>query len=114
MPPKTPDVKHCMALMRKQNSNLQEEGFHLLLPHAAKFVDELIAEFRAETDQGLKCWLLELIGHARSQKAFSFFEEQLSVGNLSYRDWAVKGLEKLNTKESRALLFERGLGGSRK
>jgi hypothetical protein len=97
-----------MTLMRSDNSNQQEEGFHLLLPHAGKFVDDLIAEFRKETDYGLKCWLLELLGHARSEKAFSLFEEQLSVGNLSFHDWAVVGLQKLNTKESRALLSKIG------
>jgi hypothetical protein len=108
MAAKIPNFQHCMTLMRRDNSNHQEEGFHLLQAHAAHFVEELMTEFRAETDYGLKCWLLELLGHARSEKAFELFKEQLSVGNLSYRDWAIVGLQKLNTKESRALLTERG------
>jgi len=59
-----------MRLMRKHDPQLQEDGFHMLRPHAAEHVDELIAEFRAEKkDHGLRCWLVELIGDARSEAA---------------------------------------------
>ena len=81
----------------------------MLLAHASKFPEELIAEFRAETDHGLKCWLLELLADARSEKAFGLFHEQLDASNLTFRDWAVKGLRRLNTKESKKLLADRGM-----
>lgn len=97
-----------MTLMRSDRSNQQEQGFNMLLSHAPKFAEDLIAEFRVETDHGLKCWLLELLGHARSEMAFELFHEQLDASNLSYRDWAVSGLRKLNTKASKKLLSDRG------
>ncbi len=81
----------------------------MLLHHADKFVEELIAEFREETDQGLKSWLLELVAEARSEKAFDFLHEQIDASNLSYRDWAIKGLRRLNTKASKKLLSDRGM-----
>lgn len=111
MPPKLNSAyfQSAMETMRSKRANKQEDGFQMLLPHANHFVEELIVEFRAETDPGLKCWLLELIGHARSEKAFALLEEQLTANNLSLRDWAVAGLRKLNTKESKTLLQKRGL-----
>ncbi|MFM2375973.1 MAG: hypothetical protein RLZZ165_1070 [Bacteroidota bacterium] len=114
MPTKIPNFQHCMQLMRDRNPNRQEEGFHQLLPCAGRFVHELMEEFRSETDYGLKCWLLELIGQARSPHAFDLLVEQLSVGNLSYRDWAIIGLQKLNTKEAQKILAERGFSDFRK
>jgi len=32
-----------------------EDGFSLLEPVAAEFIDELVAAFAVETDHGLKC-----------------------------------------------------------
>jgi hypothetical protein len=66
-----------MQLMRDRDPQDQEDGFHLLLPHAAEHIDQLIAEFAKERiDHGLRCWLLELIGQARSPKALSVLTEQ--------------------------------------
>lgn len=111
MPRKVPDFKHCMSLMRSNSHLRQEEGFQLLMPHAALYVEDLMAEFRVETDHGLKCWLLELIGHARSEKAFELLKEQLAVGDLAFRDWAIRGLQRLNSAEARKLLKQRGFDG---
>ena len=59
-----------MWLMRRHDPQVREDGFGILLPHAAKHVDELMAAFIEERDDhGLRCWLLELIGHAKSPKA---------------------------------------------
>lgn len=97
--------------MRSKSPLRQEEGFQLLMPHAALYIDELMTEFRAETDHGLKCWLLELIGNARSEKAFELLKEHLAVGDLAFRDWAIRGLQRLNTPESKKLLKQRGFDG---
>lgn len=59
--------REAMGLMRSHDPQRQEDGFHLLLPHAADHLDELIAQFEQEQDDhGLRCWLLELIGAAES------------------------------------------------
>lgn len=90
--------------MRKRDPQSQEDGFHLLLPNVAAHVDELIADFRSETDHGLRCWFLELIGAARAPHAFDLLAEQLESSDDSLRDWAARGLENLNTPEARQVL----------
>ena len=69
-----------------------------------------MAEFQTEKDHGLRCWLLELIGEARSEKAFDLLCEQLQSSDERLRDWAIRGLRKLNTREARRALFDAGIG----
>lgn len=98
-----------MALMRKRDPQAQEDGFHTLLPRASAHVDELIAEFENERDHGLRCWLLELIGEARSEKAFDLMCRMAVSADEGLSSWAVRGLNLLNTKPARTFLFERGM-----
>ncbi|MGC1209814.1 MAG: HEAT repeat domain-containing protein, partial [Micromonospora sp.] len=64
--------ERALKLMRRHDAQAREDGFHLLLPHAADHVEELLAEFTSgRGDHGLRCWLLELIGHARSPAALA-------------------------------------------
>jgi len=97
-------------MMRKHSPQTREDGFYTLLPHAAEYIDELMAEFQTEKDHGLRCWLLELIGEARSEKAFDLLCEQLKSSDESLRDWAIRGLRNLNTREARRALFDAGVG----
>ncbi len=91
-----------MRLLRKHNPQLREDGFALLRSHANEHVHELIAEFRAERDDhGLRRWLVELIGQARSETARPLLTELLADEDESLRDWAKRGLELLDSKESR-------------
>jgi hypothetical protein len=98
-----------MRLMRKRNPQLQEDGFYFLLPHAGEHVEQLMNEFSQETDHGLCCWLLELIGEARSPQALPLFLEHLNGDDRSLQYWAIYGLKKLNTKEARRILWEAGV-----
>jgi len=67
-----------MRLMRASDRQRMEDGFHLLLPHVAEHVEELIDEFRSERDDaGLRRWLLELIGEARSPEALPLLSTDL-------------------------------------
>ncbi|QFU92718.1 hypothetical protein YIM_37805 [Amycolatopsis sp. YIM 10] len=101
-----------MRLMRARDPQDREDGFHFLLPHAAEHVDRLIAEFTEErTDHGLRCWLLELIGHARSANALPILTEQLHADDDSLRFWAVRGLEQLDTKPARYELWKARANG---
>jgi hypothetical protein len=105
-----PGYKACLAMMRKHSPQTMEDGFYTLLPHAAEYIDELMAEFQTEKDHGLRCWLLELIGEARSEKAFDLLCEQLQSSDESLRNWAIRGLRNLNTKAARRALFDAGVG----
>lgn len=100
------DFRKAMRLMRRHDPQYQEDGFFLLQPHAADYVDELIEEFEQENDHGLRCWLLELIGEARSPAALPVLGTQLHSSDPALQDWAVKGLTKLDTHEARTLLYK--------
>lgn len=67
-----PSFADCMAMMRKRSALTREEGFYALRPRAMEFVAELMREFAIEPDHGLRCWLFELVGEARSAEAFDF------------------------------------------
>ena len=97
-------------MMRKQNPQIREDGFHALLPRVAEHIDGLVDDFGRERDHGLRCWLLELIGEARSPKALGLLREQLRSPDESLRKWAIRGLEELDTLEARQALFDAGIG----
>lgn len=110
--PVTARFRQAMRLMRKRDPQLKEDGFHLLLPHAAEHVGELIDEFRRERDDvGLRCWLLELLGEARSPEALPVLVEQLHGDDEALRLWAVRGLEKLDTRPARQELWQARTNG---
>jgi hypothetical protein len=104
-----PTFEECLSLMRKRDPQLAEDGFHFLRPRAKEHLTELLEAFRTEEVHSIRCWLLQLIGEARSEEAFALLCEQASSSNESLRDWGVAGLELLDTKASRTFLFENGL-----
>ena len=101
-----PGFRRCMEMMRRRDPQVQEEGFHLLRRHAGDHLEELIAEFGAEQDHGLRCWLLELIGEACSPAAFNILIEALRCEDLDLKLWGIRGLEQLGTKAARSALWE--------
>jgi HEAT repeat protein len=88
-----------------------KRGFGLLRDRAGLYLDDLITAFHQETDHGLRCWLLELIGEARSPRAVPLLEEELRDPDEALRSWAVRGLERLDTREARTILFHARSGG---
>jgi hypothetical protein len=98
--------EEAMQLMRKADPQVREDGFQLLCEHATEHVDELVAEFEREDDHGLRCWLLELIGLARSERAFPLLAAQLYSPDEAFRVWAVRGLEDLGSKPARQVLYQ--------
>lgn len=104
--------QQAMRLMRRHDPQAREDGFGLLRPHAREHLDELIAAFAQETDDyGLRCWLLELIGEARSPRALPVLVEQLHSNDESLRTWAARGLEQLDTKPARDELWKARANG---
>ncbi len=96
----------AMQLMRRHNPQDQEDGFGLLRSRAGEYISELLAEFGREHDHGLRCWLLELIGEARSERALPLLTEQLHATDPALRDWAIHGLQKLDTPAARYALYK--------
>jgi HEAT repeat protein len=101
-----PGFEACMAMMRKRNPQTRDDGFEVLFDQASKFVPELLEEFEKESDHGLKCSLLYLLGEARDTRTLELFRYYLRHEDDSFRDWAAYGLNKLNTKEARQILWE--------
>lgn len=106
MKDKFPGFKNCMAMMRHRDGQTREDGFHRLLPHAGDYVYELIEEYKQESDLGVRCWLLELIGSAKSPAAVDFLAGELRGPEQRLRHWAVWALKELDTKEARTLLWQ--------
>src|SRR3954466_1759432 len=102
-----------MAAMRRRNPQIAEDGFDRLRAMAGDHVDELIEEYHRETDHGVRCWLLELIGEARAERAYDTLAAELDSTDESLRDWAEHGLRLLDTPSARRLLWERRDGSDR-
>ena len=100
------EFERALRLMRRHDPQLAEDGLQRLSEIARAHVDELIVEFGRETDHGLRCWLLELIGQARSPQSFDVLVAQLQGEDEALRDWAERGLQLLDTKESRRVLWQ--------
>jgi hypothetical protein len=101
--------QECLAMMRKSDGWIAEQGFHELLPRVKEHVDELMSAFETETHHGVRCWLLELIGEARSERAFDLLCEQSQSADEAFRDWAISGLRLLDNHAARRFLFDNGL-----
>jgi hypothetical protein len=102
----------AMRLMRKADPQSREDGFHMLLPHASDHAEQLIAEFlAARDDHGLRCWLLELIGAARSPLALPVLVDQLNGQDEALRRWAVHGLRLLGSRQAREALWRARCNG---
>ncbi|MFI7649239.1 HEAT repeat domain-containing protein [Micromonospora sp. NPDC049460] len=105
------NLGRAMHLMRSRDPQAAEDGFALVRDMAGQHVDELIDAFGRETDHGVRCWLLELIGDARSPRAFDVLATELLSDDESFSFWAERGLRLLDTREARRLLWQRGAGG---
>lgn len=98
-----------MQMMRRHDPQVREDGFHWLLPRVTEFVEPLLGEYRHETDHGLRCWLLELLGETRDPRTLPVLLEALRLEDESLRDWAVRGLRRLGTPDARKALFDAGV-----
>jgi HEAT repeat protein len=96
--------ERAMEMMRAADPRRREDGFDFLREHADDYVEELAAEFEREDDYGLRCRLLELLAEARSPQALPILTAQLGGDDEALHMWAVRGLEMLDTRESRAAL----------
>lgn len=102
----------AMWLMRCRDPQMAEDGFARLRVVVAEHVGELIDEYRRETEHGVWCWLLELIGLTRSAEAFDLLAAELGAGDESLTGWAMRGLELMDSKQARRLLWQWRQGGA--
>jgi hypothetical protein len=103
----------ALRLMHKHDPQMREDGFAMLEPIAADVLPQLIAALDGELDHGLRCWLLELIGSARSESALPVLIREMGRNDESFRHWARRALEQLDTKEARTALRRESEHGAR-
>ncbi len=101
--------EECMRLMRSDDALTQEEGFWSLHPRANQYSAELISELEAETDDGLKGWLLELLAEAKAPHAIHSFQKYVTSSDEIQRDFAIRGLRDLNSPEAMMVLSRHGI-----
>lgn len=100
-----PRFDRALQSMRSTDPRLGENGFDFLREHADAYVDDLVAEFEAEHDDGrLRGLLLELICEARSPRALPVLVRQLEGDDEAMRFWAARGLEMLDSREAHQAL----------
>jgi hypothetical protein len=63
-----------------------DPGFREAMRLMRDHLDELVTQFEQEDDHGLRCWLLELIGAARSPGGLPVLSAQLASNDESLRD----------------------------
>lgn len=91
--------------MRRHDPQVQEGGFSILVPIALDVLPRLVEAYEGESDHGIRCWLLELIGLAKSEDALPILAREMRDDDESIRDWTRRGLNELNTKEARTILW---------
>jgi hypothetical protein len=107
--PHEPAFSDLLAMMREGNPQVAEDGFHYLRPRAKEHVDELLTALGNETNHAMQCWLLQLIGEAKSEKGLVALCAYAKSQDDSLKSWAVQGLVKLNTRQAKTFLKENGL-----
>lgn len=105
------DFERALLRMRSRRPQEAEDGFGALSVIAGDHVSDLIAAFAQEQEHGVRCWLLELIGSARSPEAFDLLCAQAQSTDEALKRWAVWGLKALDTKPARRFLHDQGLTG---
>ncbi|MEV6965778.1 HEAT repeat domain-containing protein [Hamadaea sp. NPDC051192] len=100
------EFRRALQQMRRRDPQTAEDGFHRLRELASEHVEDLITEFHTETEHGTRCWLLELIGDAKSELALPLLTAELHNDDESLRDWAIRGLLLLDTPEARRQVWQ--------
>lgn len=109
-----PGFERCLKMMRSSNGSVREEGFGWLAERAAEYLPQLIAAFWDEDNAGIRGWLVELIGEAKSAAAMPFLIEHLRDEDESIRSWATWALKRLDTKDARRALWQAGITRARR
>jgi hypothetical protein len=105
-----------LRMMNSRDGIIAEEGFGEILTHIEEHLEDLIAVFQAELSkpEGERIntsWIVELISESGSEAALPTLVEQLYSFDSSLHFWAVRGLEKIGTKEARIELWKARANG---
>jgi len=97
--------KAQIKMLASHNTMMHEGAFHDLLFHVEELIDKLTAEFEHAENDELRNLLLELIGDSHSLQAFKALAQQLRSDKSFLRYWAIDGLQRFGTSETRHQLM---------
>jgi hypothetical protein len=105
--PKFPGVSQCVLLLESSNvhGSFLNAVIGDLTENAQGFLTEIIIAFYLETDQRVKRILIAAIAESAPVDAVGFLAENLNSTDDSICDWAIRGLERIDTKEARTALW---------
>ncbi|AGZ43525.1 hypothetical protein [Actinoplanes friuliensis] len=98
------EFERWLRLLHSRDPGTSDDGYFAISRHARELVDDLLAEYDRERGPA-RLSLLMLLGDARSPKAFDVLAAELTSEDETMRRWARHGLEALDTKEARTLLW---------
>lgn len=106
--PKFPGVAKCVELLGRRNvqGGLVDIICEELRANASAHAAELIAAFRAASNERVRRILLGIICEAKLPDALPVFVEHLRSQDESLRYWSERGLRSLNNHASRKALRE--------
>jgi len=105
--PNFPGVQKCVELLESPNVNGTWVDIICLelQDHAAECFSELVAAISAKENERIRILLLAALAEAGLPEAISILAENLHSPQESLRYWSEFGLEKIGTKEARAILW---------
>jgi HEAT repeat protein len=103
--------ERALWLIRRHAPEVREDGFALMREIAAEHVAELMAAFESESEYGLRCWLLALLGETRAVETVPMFSALLYDEEERFRELAAVGLQMVGTKEARTALYRARANG---
>jgi hypothetical protein len=108
--PRFPGVGECVRLIRagKARGTWADIITHELAENATFCLPELIEAFRTDSSEDVRMYVMMALESARLPDSVPFLAEMLHGGNLRFTPYAERALRKINTPESRAVLWKVG------
>lgn len=105
-----PGVEYCVELLKRRNTQgeLVETICGVLEENALEHANELLAAVDQEENSPVRIQLLGVIENAALEIAIPFWSGLLSGSDSIERLYAVRALKRIDTKESRRLLWQAG------
>ena len=106
--PRFPGVKVFLdELCNHHHNGTWIDAFYSSLEdHAIDCIDEILEMFNEDLNFRERLTLLKLISHAALPKTLSILMRYAQSQDEDFRYWAIRGLQRMDTKESRCFLWQ--------
>jgi hypothetical protein len=105
--PRFPGVAECVRLIRshKAQGAWADIIVHELAANAANCFPELIAAYRADSNDDVRMYVMMALEIARLPEAVPFFAEVICDGDDRFTPYAKRALKGIDTREARTALW---------